>query len=111
MKVRQITARLALAAVLPAVGLVAVASPADAARPRSGNTPASCDVEDSGTGKTSQVPEGTRVGLMTCGADGQWHFGWLVNARVETTPKPPARTPGKGAAAPRATTAMGTLRG
>lgn len=111
MKIRQSITRFALAATLPVVGVLAIASPAAASKPRSGSTPASCDVEDSVTGKISQVTEGTQAGLMYCGADGQWHFGWAVNARVDTTPKPPVKKPGRAAAAPQATTAVTARRG
>ena len=96
MKIRSITARLVLAATLPAVGLVAVSGTAHAQKPRSGNTPATCDVYNENTGKIEQVPEGSRVGLFYCGQDGEWHVGWLVDARVggtTTPPKPKASLP------------------
>ena len=32
------------------------------------------------------VPVGSKIGLFTCGSDGEWHFGWLINA-VSTRPK------------------------
>ncbi len=25
------------------------------------------------------VPEGTRVGILVCGHDGDWHLGWLID--------------------------------
>jgi hypothetical protein len=37
-----------------------------------------CQVENDGHVET--VPVGTKVGLFTCGQDGEWHFGWLINA-------------------------------
>lgn len=104
MKIRQSIARFALVAALPAVGIIAVASPASASKARSGSTPASCDVVDSVTGKITQATEGTQAGLFYCGADGQWHFGWAVNATRNTEPKPPVKKrPGAAAAAPQAT--------
>lgn len=46
----------------------------------------SCAVEIvDGNGNTigyKQVPVGTRYGLIYCGQDGNWHFGWLTNAVV-----------------------------
>lgn len=65
-------------AAAPVAGLLATISPA-AAQPRRGNTPATCTVENA-DGTTSQVPEGTRYGMFFCGTDGEWHFGWLVDA-------------------------------
>ena len=66
--------KLALATV-PLVGMVGLVAGPASAQPRNGTKPASCTVEDSGTGQTSQVPEGTRIGLFYCGSDGEWHFG------------------------------------
>ena len=104
LKLTKTLARLGLVA-LPLAGLVASASPA-AAKPRQGNTPATCEVAgtDANGKPHPPVPEGTRVGLAYCGSDGEWHFGWLVDGRVEepTTTEPPVK-------APRATT--GTLAG
>jgi hypothetical protein len=31
------------------------------------------------------VPTGTCMGLSYCGGDGEWHFGWLVDARATDT--------------------------
>jgi hypothetical protein len=39
-----------------------------------------CWVDDNGTYKLVGV--GTRIGLFYCGQDGEWHFSWLVNARI-----------------------------
>lgn len=69
--------KLALASV-PLIGMVGLVAGPASAQPRNGSTPASCPVEDSGTGQTTQVPEGTRVGLFYCGSDGEWHFGTVV---------------------------------
>jgi hypothetical protein len=37
-----------------------------------------CLIENDG--KLETVPVGSKVGLFTCGSDGEWHFGWLINA-------------------------------
>ncbi len=62
-----------------------------------------CQVENNG--KVETVPVGTKIGLFTCGEDGEWHFGWLINA-VGARPKglanPPSTTAtGHGASAVR----------
>jgi hypothetical protein len=36
-----------------------------------------CDGND---GKLETVAVGSKIGLFTCGSDGEWHFGWLINA-------------------------------
>jgi hypothetical protein len=57
-----------------------------------------CPVEDA-NGTTSTVAVGTRIGLFVCGSDGEWHFGWLINARTSApTPKPGLSPVGPGAA-------------
>jgi hypothetical protein len=62
--------------------------PAAAQADRKQQPPAKgCLVEDA-NGSTYTVPVGTRVGLFFCGADGEWHFGWLVNGRVQTEGPP-----------------------
>lgn len=37
-----------------------------------------CLIENDG--KLETVPVGSKIGLFTCGSDGEWHFGWLINA-------------------------------
>ncbi len=92
---RTTLARIALGlAPLAVIGLAA--GPASAQKPRSGSTPASCDVENE-DGTTSQVPEGTRVGLAYCGSDGEWHFGTVIldhPATLETGTTTPPTTGG-----------------
>lgn len=67
-----------------------LAAPAANADRKQGSTQAKgCDVYNEVTGKTEQVPVGTKVGLFTCGSDGEWHFGWLVNAGRVSQPRPP----------------------
>ena len=33
-----------------------------------------------------RVPVGTKISLLTCGADGEWHFGWLIT-QISSPPK------------------------
>ncbi|MFI4977665.1 MAG: hypothetical protein ACHQC8_03140 [Solirubrobacterales bacterium] len=37
-----------------------------------------CLIENNG--KLETVAVGSKIGLFTCGSDGEWHFGWLINA-------------------------------
>jgi hypothetical protein len=75
----------ALAAALVAAG------PA-MAEPKGGAQAKRCPVEDA-NGTTSTVAVGTRVGLFVCGSDGEWHFGWLINARAADPPPQPGLAP------------------
>jgi hypothetical protein len=52
------------------------------------------NTDSSGNETVEYVPTGSRMGLSYCGADGEWHFGWLVDAR--TTDPGPTTGPGKG---------------
>jgi len=54
-----------------------------------------CQIENDG--KVETVPVGTKIGLFTCGEDGEWHFGWLINA-IGARPKGMANpgSPGAG---------------
>jgi hypothetical protein len=57
------------------------------AEPKKGSgTAKGCLIENDG--KLETVPVGSKIGLFTCGSDGEWHFGWLINARIA----PPKRT-------------------
>lgn len=70
----------ALALVVVAVALLA-AGPAHAdPKQGGGGSGKGCPVENDG--KVETVPVGSKVGLFTCGSDGEWHFGWLVSART-----------------------------
>ena len=73
--VRKVAAAVAIGAV--AVAFVA-AGHARADSKQGTGTTRGCQVENDG--KVETVPVGTKVGLFTCGSDGEWHFGWLVNA-------------------------------
>jgi len=42
-----------------------------------GGSGGGCPVEDE-HGNVTYVPVGTVIGLLHCGADGEWHFGWLT---------------------------------
>lgn len=33
-------------------------------------------------GHVFYVPAGTRIGIVVCGEDGYWHFGWLITGRT-----------------------------
>ena len=65
-----------------AIGAVAVAfigaSPARADTKQGTGGTKGCLIENDG--KLETVPVGSKVGLFTCGEDGEWHFGWLINA-------------------------------
>jgi hypothetical protein len=38
------------------------------------------NTDSNGNATVTYVPTGTRMGLSDCGGDGEWHFGWLVDA-------------------------------
>jgi hypothetical protein len=65
-----------------AIGAVAVAfiaaGPAHADTKKGTGTAKGCLIENDG--KLETVPVGSKIGLFTCGSDGEWHFGWLINA-------------------------------
>lgn len=71
------------ASMMAALGATAVtlaaAGPAHAQPIGNGSGSQGCQVEDA-NGTVTYVPVGTQVGLFHCGSDGEWHFGWLVNA-------------------------------
>jgi len=78
--------RLAAAAAIGAVAMAFVAAgPARADSKQGTGTTKGCQVENDG--KVETVPVGTKVGLFTCGSDGEWHFGWLVSAVSNPTHK------------------------
>ena len=54
------------------------AGPAHADMKQGSGTAKGCLIENDG--KLETVPVGSKVGLFTCGSDGEWHFGWLINA-------------------------------
>jgi hypothetical protein len=50
-----------------------------------------CLIENNGHLET--VPVGTKISLLTCGADGEWHFGWLIT-QISAPPKKTVKTVG-----------------
>jgi hypothetical protein len=64
-----------------AIGAAAVAfigaTPAHADSKQGNGGSKGCQIENDG--KIETVPVGSKVGLFTCGEDGEWHFGWLIN--------------------------------
>jgi hypothetical protein len=75
-----------------AIGAAAVAfvgaAPAHADTKQGNGGTKGCLIENDG--KLETVPVGSKVGLFTCGEDGEWHFGWLINsisgAKVKANP-------------------------
>lgn len=65
-----------------AIGVVALAflgaGAAHADKKKGSGGAQGCLIENDG--KLETVPVGSKVGLFTCGSDGEWHFGWLINA-------------------------------
>ena len=63
-----------------AAGLALAAAAPASAQPNT-NGPAVikgyCPVEDE-HGNVTYVKAGTRIGMFVCGADGYWHYGWLI---------------------------------
>ena len=78
-------AGVAATALVASLGVAATAS----AQPIGPNGPAKkpgyCAVvntDNNGNETVTYVPTGTRAGLTYCGADGEWHVGWLVDGRA-----------------------------
>jgi hypothetical protein len=78
----------AAAALAVSTGVAATAS----AQPIGPNGPdkkpgycAVVNTDSNGNETVDYVPTATRMGLSYCGADGEWHFGWLVDARATDT--------------------------
>jgi hypothetical protein len=78
--------------IITAVAAISFAGAAVAPAVSQADTARGCPVVDSVTGKVLYyVAVGTKTSLMTCGADGEWHFGWLINAH-EQPEVPPTKT-------------------
>jgi hypothetical protein len=50
-----------------------------------------CLIENNG--HLERVPVGSKISLLTCGADGEWHFGWLIT-QISAPPKKTIKTVG-----------------
>jgi hypothetical protein len=95
-EMRSIKIRTAIAVLATTCGLGALAGPAFAEDNIPPLVPGKCAVVDE-HGNVSYVAKGTHVGLLYCGADGDWHIGWLVDAAA----KPPTKKGGLSTTPPR----------
>lgn len=81
-----------------AIGAVAMAfiaaGPAHADTKKGTGPAAGCLIENDG--KLETVAVGSKIGLFTCGSDGEWHFGWLINA-ISAAPKKSVKPVATGA--------------
>jgi hypothetical protein len=85
---RKVFAAVAIAAVaLAFIG----ASSAHADTKKGSGGSQGCLIENNG--KLETVPVGTKISLFTCGADGEWHFGWLIT-QISAPPKKTITTVG-----------------
>lgn len=66
------------AVAIGAVATTLLAAGTAQAQPKDTGPAKGCLIENNG--KLETVPVGSKVGLFTCGSDGEWHFGWLINA-------------------------------
>ena len=89
----------AVAVLAATCGLGALAGPVFAQDNIPPLVPGKCAVVDE-HGNVSYVPKGTHAGILYCGADGDWHIGWLVDA----APKPPTKNGGLSVATSRTQT-------
>ena len=82
--------RIGTLAAIAAIGTTSLAATpvANADRKQGSGGTNGCEIYNEDTGKTETVPAGTKVGLFTCGSDGEWHFGWLVNAAPKRSVAP-----------------------
>jgi len=85
--VRKLAAAVAIGAV--AMAFIA-AGPARADTKQGTGTAKGCLIENDG--KLETVAVGSKIGLFTCGSDGEWHFGWLINAAPRHKTVKPVRT-------------------
>jgi hypothetical protein len=72
----------AVVAALLAVSLAGVSGGHAHAMPRDPNKDKGvtyCPLVDANDRIVGHVEAGTRISLLVCGSDGEWHFGWLVN--------------------------------
>jgi hypothetical protein len=78
-----------------AIGVVALAfigaGSAHADSKEGTGTSKGCLIENDGHLET--VPVGTKISLLTCGSDGEWHLGWLIT-QISAPPKKTVKTVG-----------------
>jgi hypothetical protein len=82
----QLARKLCAALAIGLAAMVFIAAGTAHADPKKGSgTAKGCLIENDG--KLETVAVGSKIGLFTCGSDGEWHFGWLINARTEAPKK------------------------
>ncbi len=86
---RKLLAALAIGAI--ALAFIGAGSAHADTKQGSGGGSKGCLIENDGHLET--VPVGTKVSLLTCGSDGEWHFGWLVT-QISAPPKKTVKTVG-----------------
>jgi hypothetical protein len=74
----------AAAAITVAAMAFILAGTAHAEPKGGGGTAKGCLIENDG--KLETVAVGSKIGLFTCGSDGEWHFGWLIT-EISSPPK------------------------
>jgi hypothetical protein len=79
---RKLLAALAIGAV--ALAFIGAGSAHADTKQGSGGGSKGCLIENDGHLET--VPVGTKISLLTCGSDGEWHFGWLIT-QISAPPK------------------------
>jgi len=80
--VTTLRSRVIAAAAVLAIAASALAPVSARAEPKAPpSAPHGCPVVDENDKIVGYMEPGTRIGLFYCGTDGEWHFGWLVNAR------------------------------
>ena len=73
------------AVALVAVAMTLIAAGPAQAQPKGTGPAKGCQIENDG--KLETVAVGSKIGLFTCGSDGEWHFGWLITAISAPTHK------------------------
>src|SRR5262245_23482941 len=82
--------RVIAGAVVFAIAASVLAPVRAGAEPKSPPGGKGCPVVDENDKVVGYEEVGTQVGLFYCGADGEWHFGWYVNA-IRFAPAAPHR--------------------
>jgi hypothetical protein len=86
---RKLLAALAVGAI--AMAFIGAGSAHADTKQGSGGGSKGCLIENDGHLET--VPVGTKISLLTCGSDGEWHFGWLIT-QISAPPKKTVKTVG-----------------